>query len=466
MIEIQIAGAGAGKTYGLAERILDRLSKNPTDRKIFALTYTNAAKVKIESEIIKQNGSIPDVLTIETVHSFFLNEIIYPFSSYTIDQIYNDASVIPLSPTPRYKAFAIKRLKDQYIIHAEKVYEVAKQIIDETNSKHTNKKKRARVSHACSLLNTCMDSIFIDEIQDLDSHALRCFEVLGALDISVYMIGDPKQAIKWPKDFDDFIKQCGSGDSCSVKILPANNFSRRVPSEILQQSNRFCYVGQEQKSLRKEKGQVCYIESIDDNYEKFLGKHISKGSIVCIDKKNGDYDTHTSNSSQCLPRSIEDKLKNSIHKGKKDERLFINSVCQEFYDQALNKSTKSAISNLIKSCQLDLDKSEFAQLCEMGNALQSSCKNSKFQIQSIDAVKGLESETCIFVLSQNSLNYFLGNIDESKHFNKEWKKIYVALTRAKKLLILALDHKLLKKQNIASIKDAIENLGIPKFQYE
>ncbi|MGQ4869539.1 UvrD-helicase domain-containing protein, partial [Aeromonas caviae] len=91
MIEVQIAGAGAGKTYGLAKSLIEHIKACTNHKKTFALTYTNTATVKIEQEIIKQNGFIPPNLCIQTVHSFLLNEIIYPFSSFTLGDIYNDA---------------------------------------------------------------------------------------------------------------------------------------------------------------------------------------------------------------------------------------------------------------------------------------------------------------------------------------------------------------------------------------
>ncbi|HHJ1164529.1 TPA: UvrD-helicase domain-containing protein [Proteus mirabilis] len=53
MINIEIAGAGAGKTYGLARRIINSYNTN-SSKTIYALTYTNAAKENISKEIIKQ----------------------------------------------------------------------------------------------------------------------------------------------------------------------------------------------------------------------------------------------------------------------------------------------------------------------------------------------------------------------------------------------------------------------------
>ncbi|WPI17002.1 UvrD-helicase domain-containing protein [Klebsiella pneumoniae] len=51
MITVQIAGAGAGKTHGLASQIAAKLAEAETDKKIHALTYTNTARDKIKSAL-------------------------------------------------------------------------------------------------------------------------------------------------------------------------------------------------------------------------------------------------------------------------------------------------------------------------------------------------------------------------------------------------------------------------------
>jgi len=207
MIEVQIAGAGAGKTYGLAKSVVRHIKTCTNHKKTFALTYTNTAKAKIEQEIIKQYGYIPQNIYIQTVHSFLLNEIIYPFSSFTLGDVYNDASITILPNNVRFKNWHIKRLKDKNIIHADIVYNISKQIVDETVSKHSSRAKKVKVQRLLAILASCFDKIFIDEVQDLDEDALRVFELLGCNDIDVYMIGDPKQAIKYPKALDAFVEK-------------------------------------------------------------------------------------------------------------------------------------------------------------------------------------------------------------------------------------------------------------------
>ncbi|WP_180782552.1 UvrD-helicase domain-containing protein, partial [Vibrio parahaemolyticus] len=136
----------------------------------------------------------------------------------------------------------------------------------ETVSKHNNKAKKAKVRRLLTILGSCFDKIFIDEVQDLDKDALRFFEVLGSNNIDVYMIGDPKQAIKFPQDLDAFVKKVAPKEYAT--ILPINNQTRRVPTEILAVSNSFCYEDQQQESLSEEVGELMYIESTDGRYDE------------------------------------------------------------------------------------------------------------------------------------------------------------------------------------------------------
>lgn len=81
-------------------------------------------------------------------------------------------------------------------------------------------------------------------------------------------------------------------------------------------------------------------------------------------------------------------------------------------------------------------------------------------MQSIDSVKGLDANTCVIIISPNLLKYLTKKgIKEDDYFNKEWKKVYVALTRAKHRLVLALDHDLLLASDIEAVRSSISELG-------
>ncbi|MEX9788156.1 UvrD-helicase domain-containing protein [Providencia rettgeri] len=453
MIEIQIAGAGAGKTFGLAKSVIAHSKACSDHKKIFALTYTNSATSKIEQEIIEQYGFIPSNLYIQTVHSFLLNEIVYPFSSFTLGDVYNDASIMMLPADVRLKNWQIKRLKERNIIHAEKVYNISKQIVDETTSKHNTKVKKSRVRRLLNILTNCFDKIFIDEVQDLDGDALRFFEILGSNGIDIYMIGDPKQAIKYPQELDLFIKRISLEKY--VHIHDINNLTRRVPKEILNISNRFCYEKQQQESLSEVIGELMYLESTDERYYILLEQYISTNQIVCIDKKVGKYSTSTT-PKYSFPRDVEDMIRDSNHK--KDKALVVKAAFSDFINDIQKYGDKKAITMLISRHSIQLEKAHFAQLYDFCRSYNEN--DTQFKVKSIDSIKGLDADTCVIILTPNLLKYLIQtDLKSIETFNKEWKKVYVALTRSKKRIVLAIDHELFINHDMKKIKSDIKSLG-------
>ena len=90
---------------------------------------------------------------------------------------------------------------------------------------------------------------------------------------------------------------------------------------------------------------------------------------------------------------------------------------------------------------------------------QMSSKGAKYNVYSIDKVKGLEAEDCIFIIDKSMSDYLLL---EKTERNKELNYLYVALTRTKKNLILAIN----MKENREEIINKIEKLGIKKYGCE
>ncbi|MFM1017786.1 UvrD-helicase domain-containing protein [Yersinia enterocolitica] len=455
MIKVKVAGAGAGKTYGLAEDILKRsVEIFPSRKRLYALTYTNTAKEKIRYEIVRQNGEIPKNVTIETVHSFLISEIIIPFSHFSINEVYNKASICFVGSRKEFKAKRIKQLKDNKIIHVDRVFEIAKQVIDNTCSKHKTKSQKEKVKFVGDILSSCIDSIFLDEAQDLDEHALRFFEVISNGEINVFMVGDPKQAIKYTGTFQSLIDKLTIGGV--LDTVTFNNFTRRVPKEILVLSNEFCPDVQRQESISKISGKISYIENTNDKYIEFIKSSMDNGCIVCIDKKTGKYLTKK-NTKVTFPYDIDLKLGSSYRRNGRDVNLFCLSIVDEFISWKLNG--QNAVSKLVSKYNLTLSKSEYAQLYEWDKSIER--ETNGVIVSSIDSVKGLEADVVIFILTKNTLNYLLKiEFDLNNKFNKEWNKVYVALTRSQRELIFVLDHELLELAHIEFARKALKNMGI------
>lgn len=448
MIEIQVSGAGAGKTFGLAAAIVGCLGSD-SHKKIYALTYTNAAKEKIELEIIKKFKAVPERVEIETVHTFLLNEIIYPFSPFVLGEQYNTASTMRLNPD--YKASQIKRLKTEKIMHVEEVYSAARRVVDKTYSGNNTKAKKARVDRVLKIISACIGKIFIDEVQDLDETALRVFEILGLDVVDLYMVGDPKQAIKYSGEFTKFIKVYQETPNALVIIHPHNNVTRRVPTQILSLSNKFCYPGQEQTSISTETGFLRYIESTHHEFGGFISRHINGGSLVCIESKIGQYSTKKYSHQDFHPEIKELLRKSCLNR---DPDIFLEASRMMFHAEVSRSGLKPAINAFLKRHGIPYSAKIYAQIAETA----SDEKKEKFHISSIDAVKGLEADFCILILTPNTFKYLIqSSLTSTQKFNKEWKKIYVVLTRPKKELIVVIDHELFKGKDI-SVDDVKKGL--------
>lgn len=462
MIEIQVAGAGAGKTFGLSEKLINCVRVNNNSHKIiYAITYTNSAKRKISATILEKIGYIPTTLRIETVHSFFLNEIIYPFSKFTTSDMYNNAVSFKLPEHIPFKKSKINILKKRNIIHNEEVFKKAKIIIDRNNSKHTNKLKKEKVDFVISHINSKISNIFIDESQDLDSDALKAFEILGLNNINIYMIGDPKQAIKFPKDFNDFVNNCEKNNSEKYSILEPNIKTKRIPTAILKISNLFCPNNQAQENDSNKIGSISYITSDDDSFHSVIEECKKSNKLIYIEKKQGIYETHRDYKKIHFPLTLEDKLRCLPKYSHLDVDLFLSSIILEL-NEKLKKSTVNNILREFEKEYVGFDRYEYAEFNEtLGN--YKNVLNSNYVVSSIDSVKGLESDICLFILNESMYKYLIKDIPKANHNNKNWNKLYVALTRSSGSLILLVDKALFPNIDLVAVENNFTRLKINKY---
>lgn len=464
MIEVQIAGAGAGKTHGLAEKIIAHFDST-SYKKVFAITYTNNATQNISQAIIKQLGYLPDNIVVCTVHTFLLNEVIYPYSPFVLNEVHTSSSQCKtFSNFPAGKSAekkqreaksTISRLKKMGVIHVDETYAAAWRVVDENYSKHNSQKKKSKVRKVHKLLSSAIDKIFLDEAQDLDETALKAFQKIGENSTDIYMVGDPKQAIDYPKDFKDWLAKNKANEK--VKVLPNITTSRRVPQRILDLSNTFCPKGQEQISLSDVEGRLTYITTEDDHYDAVLSHHIENGSLVSIFRKEGNYSTKQAGLLPEFDPEVEELLTELFPEY--EEGIVIYSL-QRFFASLLSKNdNNSSIRKFLAKLEIPYDKELFKKLCRSAEQFSSSNDNSaKYKISSIQRTKGLESKVCVLVLTPAIFKCLLQ--DAVTKFNKTWNMVYVALTRAESELVVAVDMDLLgNKYKHDDIVKSLESIG-------
>lgn len=478
MIEVQIAGAGAGKTHGLAQLIIKHYEP-ASYKKIFAITYTNNAAKNISEAIIKQVGYLPENIVVCTVHTFLLNEIIYPYSPFVLNEVHTTSSRcktfsnFPPGKTDEQKkretASTISRLKKSGVIHVDETYSAAWRVVDENYNKHSSEKKKSKVRKVHKLLSSAIDKIFLDEAQDLDEIALKAFQKIGENSIDIYMVGDPKQAIDYPKSFKDWLAANKTNEK--VKVLPIITTSRRVPQKILDLSNTFCPRGQEQTSLSEVEGRLTYITSEDDHYDKILCHHIENGSLVSIYRKEGNYSTKQSGLLPEFDPEIGELLAKNFPEY--EEGVVIYSLQRYFACLLSNNDNNKSIRIFLNKLEISYEKELFKMLCRSAEQYSSSKDNSaKYAISSIQRTKGLESKVCVLVLTPAIFKCLMQ--DGVTKFNKTWNMVYVALTRAESELVVAVDMDLFGKEykhddiveNLESIGFEMLNKNLPNHRVE
>ena len=449
--QIQIAGAGAGKTYTLAEKILVRYHKKDNDKIIYAISFTNYAKRNIEQRVAElNNGLMPSDICIETVHSFLLNEIIYPFSQYYFGKAFSKATSMKLPIEIKLQRYQLKRVNERGIIHNSQVFNKAKQMIvdgkGETKAKH--RKKELIIEY----LQASVDALFIDEAQDLDADALTLFGKLSE-SIYAYIVGDPKQSIKYPKDFREFTERIRENNSVFHMLSP-NTITRRMPECHLRISNLFCPADERQTTISDVKGEIYYLYSTDEKFSKLYESFDFLKALIYIRQETDAFTTQDSKSVFSLEESVREKLLEKINSDY-DSDAFVKSIEKYFINLTLKKGEKGAIQSFTKHFGITLENNEYAKLI---NDLKIENKEKKLKVKSIDKIKGLENELCMFIMDNTMLEYLFGKKQET---NKEMMRLYVALTRSKSDLILVIDKLSIKKFTDKQIEKGFSELNIP-----
>ena len=244
-------------------------------------------------------------------------------------------------------------------------------------------------------------------------------------------------------------------DEVAFDCLPNNNVTRRIPDEHLRISNRFCSNDQKQSAVDNKCGTIKYCAISDTDSEKLYNLWKRNEYLIYISRKNSRYLTHKIKENNTLPLKIVDQIENiKLFKGL-DKDIVEKALVIKFNEYMFLYDSKTAIKKFSKDYGFVVEKDSYAQLMEFQNE-QVNNKDSIF-IFSIDKVKGLEADRCIYVLDDSALDYIFGKKTEK---NKEYNKVYVALTRSKRDLILLVDLSIIKRYSAERIAAEFKNLEI------
>lgn len=110
-MEINIAGAGAGKTTKMSDKIILLRNQIDAEKKIFCVAFTNSAVDCIRRKLCEHYVQIPENIIVSTIHSFLYREIIKPYYHLLYGKKYEKISIAELPQDAKYKNAKITREK-------------------------------------------------------------------------------------------------------------------------------------------------------------------------------------------------------------------------------------------------------------------------------------------------------------------------------------------------------------------
>ncbi|WP_242245358.1 UvrD-helicase domain-containing protein [Bacillus cereus group sp. BfR-BA-01330] len=445
-MKIVVAGAGAGKTTSMAEEVLKRYKALEDGKIMYVITYTNAARDHIRNKVIEQHGSLPNQIKVETSHVFLLQEIIFPFHHLLYGQFYSKISSINLSSNHIYRAQKIKELAVQNIIHVEEVNKVARFVINgKSNDRKLVKDKRIKV---LSILKKYLDSIFIDEAQDMDTELAKIVEILYANEFFLHIVGDPKQDLRGRNELRRLI-----GEYPQFVEYKKENY--RCPISHVNLSNKYVPEEEQQEHRIAHEGYIRHLFENDIDVPKFLEQEAF--NHIYIYQKNDRFFTNSKD--RTGPKNLlEYELKLLIKKSKfaEEHTEKINYVlCKWIRNNISEKNNWKIINKVSEVLQLNFTKADMGRLYAALDLNRESEQGEAIIVNSIDHVKGLEGSKCLFILTTELSEYFFKNkVDQNKMLNY----LYVALTRATQELVILITKEVEEKFKKSWIENTLLTL--------
>lgn len=416
-MKICVAGAGAGKTTAMAQKIVDACNSIEPYQNIYCLSFTNAAVNHIKDKLSQYYTDIPAKIVVCTLHSFLYQEIIKPYFFILYGKQYEYVSNINLPVEVTYRNKKIKELEDKNIIHVSIIPQRAKWImVKKSGDKKREKTIRTKIlsvfSHYCG-------KIFIDEAQDIDEHVCEIIKALNGIGISVELVGDPKQDLRGFGSFRKLI------ETNKVDVT-YNSTCHRCPSKHLKISNSLVPTTEKQIS-KKTAGSIAITFESNLNIHEFLKK--SEFDLTYISAKNDRFETHSKESDLIDFRTLYYEVSGIVlEKNPYAHKTEVNcfSYCLSFKMAKDYASGIKPATIIKKYFGNGLSKQQYAKvIC----ALQKPniMLVNRPVVDSIERIKGREGYNCLFILTTDLAPYLFGEKNEN---NKTKNKLYVALTRS------------------------------------
>ncbi|HGH0729245.1 TPA: UvrD-helicase domain-containing protein, partial [Staphylococcus pseudintermedius] len=164
-----------------------------------------------------------------------------------------------LPSEPKYKANRLKELKEQNTVHVEEVTQIAKFVlVGKSSDRKIVKEKRKKI---LATIGRYLDSVFIDEVQDIDSHLSGIIKVLHENGFYLHLVGDPKQDLRGKNELRKLIESFG-------QYVEYKRENYRCPISHVNFSNKYVIEEERQNYQNTNLGTIKYLFETDiDVYE-------------------------------------------------------------------------------------------------------------------------------------------------------------------------------------------------------
>ncbi|MED1383517.1 hypothetical protein COL41_27785 [Bacillus mycoides] len=443
-MKIIVAGAGAGKTTSMAESVLERIKEGTDGKIVYVISYTNAARDCIRQKVIELNGSIPKNLFIETLHVFLLKEFIYPFHHLLYGQQYTKAIQIKLPIQPWFRSPKLQQLHHDKIIHVSEVTQTARWVVfKKTGDNRQIREKREKI---LGIVSKYLDSIYIDEAQDIDEHLLKVVGTLDGKGINICLVGDPKQDLRGVNVFKKLVAEHHE----HVKYISENY---RCPKLHIRLANLYISEAEKQIPQTEASGELNYVFEKDIDINRFA--KIEDWDHVFISKKNARFITHGKDKNE-VQQNLAYELKSVVIKTEVPERLvdkYVYDMQKKILKNLVTLNDIQLFSMLEGLLGSRLEGQDKGRLRESFRIMRENPNVSGLLVKSIDSIKGLEGDRCLFIVTTDLASYLFG---EKTGQNKMLNYLYVALTRSREKLVLLITNEVEAKYSRATI-DAFFN---------
>lgn len=442
---VNVAGAGSGKTTQMAELVTEYCI--PSGKMVFCVAFTNAAAELIADKVESKLHHIPDNIKVSTIHSFLYQELIQPFYYFLYGRHFDQISAIDLPEKMNYRQLKISELEKEGLLHYTEIPQKAKWVV---YKKSNDKKEKMEVRR--KLLNhfsSYCEAIIVDEAQDINSDVRIIFETLDRMGVKIVLYGDPKQDVKGSNQFREIIDA-----ATNVNYIQT---SHRCPQIHLDISNTLAPI--EEQQISAEENHTGSLDIVFESDLKDLRVFLDDGEfgLKYISRKQEQFVTHKKDEIGDRFETLHYEVKKSmIEKWETVKTRFeINRGSFYVTERMLNKYDQGEPPNeIIGECVRGgvfnrLAKDRFARMANAFITKKGEKANNMLVVQSIEIVKGLQAERCLFILTPDLAPYlFRERID----CNKTKNLLYVALTRSLDNLTILITEKVESKYGREYIK--------------